>query len=137
MRDTSGHIVFRLVAGVIVVAAFLMIGIAGGDGFNPSNLLEFFGWFLGPAAIACLAGWRRDPVAARLIYLGGIVGAIAVAWAAGAVGVEPGADPAMRSSYHMMLILIAAGITAVVGFAAVVVGYWLGRRLVKWRHRPT
>jgi hypothetical protein len=137
MPDTPGHIVFRLAAGVITAAAFLVIGIVGGDGFTPSNGLEFVEWFLGPGAIACLAGWRRDPVAARLIYLGGIVGATAVAWAAGAVGVEPGADPAMRSSYHLMLILIAAGIAAVVGLAAVVAGFWLGRRLAWWRHNPT
>jgi hypothetical protein len=73
--------------------------------------------------------WRRNLVAARLIYLGGIAGASAVAWAAGAVGVEPTADPAMRSSYYAMLIVIAAGVSAVVGFAVVAAGYWLVRRL--------
>jgi hypothetical protein len=120
---------FRLAAGAVTVAAFLVIGLAGGEGFNPNSLPDFLMWFLAPGAVAGLAGWRRDRVAARLIYVGGIVGATAVAWAAGAIGVEPGADPAMRSSYYMMLIVIAAGVSAVVGVAVVAAGYWLGHRL--------
>jgi hypothetical protein len=35
----------------------------------------------------------------------------------------------MRSSYYMMLIVIAAGVSAVVGVAVVAAGYWLGYRL--------
>jgi hypothetical protein len=61
------------------------------------------------------------------VYLGGIVGAAAVAWAAGAPEVEPDADPAMRDAYELMVTVIAAGASAVLGFLGVVAGYSLGR----------
>ena len=71
-----------------------------------------------------MVGYR---VAALVIYLGGIVGATIVAVAAGAVGVEPGADPAMRSSYYGMLVFLAAAVAAVLGLFVVAGGYLVGR----------
>jgi hypothetical protein len=133
MGDAARRVGYPLVAAVLTLASFLIIGIAGGDGFRQRTVLELLAWFIAPAALAFVAGLRRDPIASRLIYLAGIVGAVAVAWAGGAVGVEPGADPAMRSSYFAMLIVIAAGIAAVVGLVVVAAGYWVGRRLVAWR----
>ena len=109
--------------GLITVAAWLVIGTGGG----PLPLAPFFV----AGALACLVGWRRDPVAARVIYVGGIIGAAAVAWAAGPVGVEQGADPAMRSSYYAMLVVIAAGVSAALGAFVVVAGYWLGRLVTR------
>jgi hypothetical protein len=79
------------------------------------------------AALSCLAGWWGDRVAALVIYVGGIVGATTVAVAAGAVGVEPGADPAMRSSYYGMLVFLAAAVAAVLGLFVVAGGYLVGR----------
>jgi hypothetical protein len=35
----------------------------------------------------------------------------------------------MRSSYHMMLVVIAAGIAAILGGLEILAGYWLGRRI--------
>jgi hypothetical protein len=129
MRDAARRVGYPLVAAALTLASFLIMGIAGGDGFRQGTVLELLAWFVAPAALAFVAGLRRDPVASRLVYLAGIVGATAVAWAGGAVGVEPDADPAMRSSYHMMLIVIAAGIAAVVGLVAAAAAYWAGRRV--------
>jgi hypothetical protein len=84
--------------------------------------------YIAIGVLAVLAGWRTDPVAARLIYLGGIVGATAVAWAAGPVGVVAGADPNMRASYYASLIAIAAATSAVLGLLVVWGGYWLARQ---------
>jgi hypothetical protein len=39
----------------------------------------------------------------------------------------------MRASYHAMLVVIAAGIAAVVGLAVVAAGYWVGRRVAASR----
>ena len=124
--NRSRHLGFWLSVGLITVAASLLGGTAG----TSQSLAPF----LVTGALACLAGWRRDPVAARVIYVGGIVGAAAVAWAAGPVGVEPRADPAMRSSYYVMLIVIAAGFSAVLGAGVVVAGYWLGRLATRRRN---
>jgi hypothetical protein len=119
MQPTYRRIGLGLSAGVITVAAWLMIG-TGHDNSYP-------GPYVALAALACLAGWSGDRLAARVIYLGGIVGATAVAVAAGAVGVEPDADPAMRSSYYAMLVIIAAAVAAVIGLLVVAVGYQVGR----------
>ncbi len=120
----------RLLAGLIAVAAWLLFGWASG--------WRYLGGPNGPGAygvapyiaigvLAVLAGRRTDPVAAWLIYVGGIVGATAVAWAAGPVGVAVGADPNMRASYYASLIVIAAAVSAVLGLVVVWGGYWLAR----------
>ena len=124
-----GRTLARGVATAATFGAFLGIGAAGGEGFAPSTLLEFLGWFLVPGVCGVVAGARRDSTMAKLTYLSGIAGATAVAWAAGPVGVLPGADPAMRSSYYAMLVAIAAAVSAVLGSLVVGGGYWLGRRL--------
>ena len=118
-RSWRSRASFWLSAGVITVVAWLVIG-TGHD-----NL--YLGPYVVLAALACLAGWRRDRVAALVIYLGGIIGGTTVAVAAGAVGVEPGADSAMRSSYYAMLVIIAAAVAAVLGLVAVAGGYLVGR----------
>jgi hypothetical protein len=128
MQDTSRRIGLWVCAGVITVAAWLVIG---SDHDN-----AYLGPYVALGALACLAGWRGDRVAALVIYLGGIVGATAVALAAGAVGVEPGADPAMRSSYYAMLVIIAAAVAAVIGLLVVAVSYQVGR-LVRRRQPQT
>lgn len=128
MQDTSRRIGLWVCAGVITVAAWLVIG-SGHDN-------AYLGPYVALGALACLAGWRGDRVAALVIYLGGIVGATAVALAAGAVGVEPGADPAMRSSYYAMLVIIAAAVAAVIGLLVVAVSYQVGR-LVRGRQPQT
>ncbi len=87
----------------------------------------YLGPYLALGALACLAGWWGDRVAALVIYVGGIVGATIVAVSAGAVGVEPGADPAMRSSYYGMLDFLAAAVAAVLGLFVVAGGYLVGR----------
>lgn len=127
----------RVAAIALTLAAFLAIGVAGGRGFSPSSLPEYLLWFLAPAVLAVLSGARRDPIMASLTYLSAIFGAVAVAWAAGPVGVLPGADPAMRSSYYGTLVIIAAGVSAVIGCFVVAGGYWLGRRLAERRHSGT
>ena len=119
MQDGPRHIGLWLAASVTTVATWLLIG-TGHDN-------AYLGPFVTLAVLACAAGWRGDPVAALAIYLGGIVGATAVAWAAGAVGVERGADPAMRSSYHAMLVFLGASVAAVLGSVVVSGGYLLGR----------
>jgi len=119
MQDGPARITLWLAAGVTTVAAWLLIG----TGHNNAYL----GPYVALGALACVAGWRGDRVAAVAIYLGGIIGATAVAWAAGAVGVEPGQDPAMRSSYHAMLVIVALAVSAVLGSVVVGVGYLLGR----------
>jgi hypothetical protein len=116
-----------------MLASFLLLGAAGDAGFRQRTALELLAWFVAPGVLALVAGSRRDPLAARLIYVAGIGAAGAIAWAGGAVGVEPGADPAMRASYHAMLVVIAAGIAAVVGLAVVAAGYWVGRRVAASR----
>lgn len=128
MQDTSRRIGLWVCAGVITVAAWLVIG-SGHDN-------AYLGPYVALGALACLAGWRGDRVAALVIYLGGIVAATAVALAAGAVGVEPGADPAMRSSYYAMLVIIAAAVAAVIGLLVVAVSYQVGR-LVRRRQPQT
>ena len=119
MQVTSRRIGLWLSAGVITVAAWLVIG-SGHDNAYP-------GPYLALGALACLAGWWGDRVAALVICAGGIVGATIVAVAAGAVGVEPGADPAMRSSYYGMLVFLAAAVAAVLGLFVVAGGYLVGR----------
>jgi hypothetical protein len=128
MQDTSRRIGLWLSAGVITGTAWLVIG-SGHDN-------AYLGPYLALGALACLAGWRGDRVAAFVIYLGGIVGATTVALAAGAVGVEPGEDPAMRSSYYAMLVFLAAAVAAVIGLLVVAVGYQVGR-LVRRRQPQT
>jgi hypothetical protein len=118
----------RFLAGLTAVAAWLLFGWtsgwsylgkgAGANGVAP---------YIAMGVLAILAGWRTDPVAAWLIYLGGIIGASAVAWAAGPVGVLPEADPKMRASYYAQLIVIAGAISAVLGLFAVWGPYWLAR----------
>jgi len=136
MQAAARHIAFRLSAGVFVVASWLAIGIGGGLALRTPgrttvhDIVDLFGllaWFVVPGALACLAGWRRDRVAALLICLSGIVGAAVVAWVAGVPEVELGADPAMRSGYQLMVVFIAAGLSALLGSVVVVIGYLLGR----------
>jgi hypothetical protein len=92
----------RLLAGLIAVAAWLLFGwssgwsyLGGPNGPGANGVAPY----IAIGVLAVLAGWRTDPVAAWRIYLGGIVGATAVAWAAGPVGVVAGADPNMRASH--------------------------------------
>ncbi len=119
MHDKSRRIGLWVCAGVITVAATLVIG--------TGHTNDYLGPYVALAALSCLAGWWGDRVAALVIYLGGIVGATIVAVAAGAVGVEPGADPAMRSSYYGMLVFLAATVAAVLGLFVVAGGYLVGR----------
>ena len=127
-RGSSRRTGVRLIAGLIAVAAWLLFGWAAGwtSGLAP---------YIALGVLAVLAGWRADAVAAWLIYLGGIVGAWAVTWAAGPVGVSAGADPNMRAGYHVMLIVIAAASSAVIGLPVVWGAYWLGRRVRG--HKPS
>jgi hypothetical protein len=118
----------RFLAGLIAVAAWLLFGWASGWSYlGGPNGPGAYGVapYIAIGVLAVLAGRWTDPVAAWLIYLGGIVGASAVAWAAGPVGVEAGADPNMRASYYASLIVIAAAISAVLGLLVVWGGYWL------------
>jgi hypothetical protein len=121
----------RLLAGLIAVAAWLLFVWTSGwsylGGPNPPGPYGVAP-YVAIGVLALLAGRWADPVAAWLIYLGGIGGAAVVAWAAGPVGVFPDADPNMRSSYYASLIVIAAGISAVLGGFVVWGVYWLARR---------
>lgn len=130
MQGSSRPMGVRLTAGLIPVAAWLLFGWAAGwsylGGPNGGGGLWGVAPYLALGVLAVLAGWRADPVAAWLIVLGGIIGATAVAWAAGPVGVAAGAD--IRASYYTMLIVIAAAISAVAGLSVVWGGYWLGRQ---------
>jgi hypothetical protein len=126
----------RPLAGLIAVAVWLLFGWASGWSYlGGPNGPGAFGVapYIGIGVLAVLAGRRTDPVAAWLIYLGGIVGATAVAWAAGPVGVAAGADPNMRASYYASLIVIAAAISAVLGLFVVWGGYWLARQSSRGR----
>ena len=125
MQNPSRRIGLALSAGVITVAAWLVIG-TGHDN-------AYLGPYVALAALACLAGWWGDRVVALVIYVGGIAGATIVAVAAGAVGVEPGADPAMRSSYYGMLVFLAAAVAAVLGLVVVAGGYLVGRLVRRLR----
>jgi hypothetical protein len=110
----------RLTAGLITVAAWLLFGWAAGWSYlgGPNEAgASGVAPYIALGVLASLAGWRADPIAAWLIFLGGIIGATAVAWAAGPVGVAAGADPNMRASYYTSLIVIAGAISAVAGFA--------------------
>jgi hypothetical protein len=131
MRGASRTIGIRLTAGLITVATWLLFGWAAGWSYlGGPNGAGAYGVapYIALGVLAVLAGWRADPVAAWLIYLGGIIGATTVAWAAGPVGVEAGADPNMRASYYTSLIVIAAAISAVAGLFVVWGGYGLGRQ---------
>ena len=118
MQYTPRRVGLWVCAGVITVAATLVIG--------TGHTNDYPGPYVALAALACLSGWWGDRVAALVIYLGGIVGGTIVAVAAGAVGVEPGADPAMRSSYYGMLVFLAATVAAVLGLLVVAGGYLVG-----------
>ncbi len=121
----------RLIGGLVAVAAWLLFGWASGWSYlgGPTGAGALaVAPYIALGVLAVLAGWRADPVAARLIYLGGVVGAAVVAWVAGPVGVEAGADPNMRASYFAMLIVMAAAISAVVGLLVVWGGYRLARQ---------
>ena len=131
VRGSSRPTSARLLAGLIAVAAWLLFGWAAGWSYlGGPNGAGAYGVapYIAIGVLAVLAGRRADPVAAWLIYLGGIVGATVVAWAAGPVGVVAGADPNMRASYYASLIVIAAAISAVIGLFVVWGGYWLGRQ---------
>lgn len=133
VRGSSRPTSARFLAVLIAVAAWLLFGWAAGWSYLGSSQPNGAGAYgvapyIAIGVLAVLAGRRADPVAAWLIYLGGIVGATAVAWAAGPVGVVAGADPNMRASYYASLIVIAAAISAVIGLFVVWGGYWLGRQ---------
>ena len=110
---------FWLSAGVITVVAWLVIG-TGHD-----NL--YLGPYVVLGALACLAGWRGDRVAALVIYLGGIVGARTVAWAPGADWYSSAEDPAHRQGYFNLVVTMAGSVAAVLGLLVVVGGYLVGR----------
>ena len=119
----------RLAAGVIAAVAWPLTTTSERIG-DPVVLLPPL-VVLG--VVACLAGWLADRSAAVAAWVGGTVGAAVVVWAAGPVGVLPAEDSAMRSAYHSMLIMVAAGTAAVLGAIAVVGGYLLGRLIVGLR----
>jgi hypothetical protein len=125
MQITSRRVGLWLSTGVITVAVWLVVG-TGHDN-------AYLGPYVVLAALASLAGWWGDRVAALVIYTGGIAGATMVAVAAGAVGVEPSADPAMRSSYYAMLVFLAAAVAAVLGLFVVAGGYLVGRLVRRLR----
>ena len=120
-RSWRSRASFWLSAGVITVVAWLVIGT------GHTNL--YLGPYVALGALACLAGWRGDRVAALVIYLGGIIGATAVAWSAGPVGLRDDGINfiASRSAYLEMLVIIAAAVAAVLGPVAVAGGYLVGR----------
>ena len=119
MQVTSRRVGLWLSAGVITVAAWLVIG-SGHDN-------AYLGPYLALGVLACLAGWRGDRVAALVIYLGGIVGASIVAWAPGADWYSSAEDPAHRLGYFQMYVFLAAAVAAVLGPVAVAGGYLVGR----------
>jgi hypothetical protein len=124
----------RLLAGLIAVAAWLLFGWTSGWSYlgGPKPVGAYgVAPYVAIGVLALLAGRWADRVAAWLVYLGGIAGAAVVAWAAGPVGVFPDADPNMRSSYYASLIVIAAGISAVLGAIVVWGAYWLARRVIR------
>ena len=102
------------------------------DRANNWEVLNRNGEDLLPRRVAALTVHPYIP-GGKVIYLGGIAGATIVAVAAGAVGVEPGADPAMRSSYYGMLIFLAAAVAAVLGLLVVAGGYLVGRLVRRLR----
>ncbi len=121
----------RLTGSLIAVAAWLLLGwLANWSYLGGPKTTWGYGAapYIALGVLAVLAGRRADRVAGWLIYLGGIIGATAVAWAAGPVGVSAGAAPELRAGYFTMLVIIAAGISVVVGLVAVWGGYWLGRQ---------
>jgi hypothetical protein len=84
MRGASRTIGIRLTAGLITVATWLLFGWAAGWSYlGGPNGAGAYGVapYIALGVLAVLAGWRADPVAAWLIYLGGIIGATTVAWA--------------------------------------------------------
>jgi hypothetical protein len=131
MPSTSRAVGVPLTAALIAVAAWLLYGWAAGwrylGGPNEAGALGLAP-YVGLGLLAVLAGRRANPAAAWLILLGGIIGAAAVAWVAGPVGVEAGADPNMRAGYFVSLVVIAGAISAVAGAFVVWAGYFLGRR---------
>ena len=132
MRGSSRPTGIRLIGGLVAVAAWLLFGWASGWSYlgGPTGAGALVvAPYIALGVLAILAGWRADPVAARLIYLGGVVGATVVAWAAGPVGIEAGAAANMRASYFAMLIVVAAAISAVIGLLVVWGGYRLGRQV--------
>ena len=112
---------FWLSAGAITVVAWLVIGT------GHTNL--YLGPYVVLAALACLAGWWGDRVAALVIYLGGIVGATTVAWAPGADWYSSAEDPAHRQGYFEMVVIMAGVVAAVLGLLVVVGGYLVGRAI--------
>ncbi len=137
--STTGGTGVRLAGGLLAVVAWLLVGWAAKWSYlGGPNMTWGYGVapYVALGVLAVLAGRRADRVAALLIYLGGIIGATTLAWVAGPVGVEAGAAPELRAGYFMMLVIIAAGISAVVGLVAVWGGYWLGRQ-TKRDKRPT
>ncbi len=144
LRDAPGQVIFRVGAGVATFASWLALG-AGGQALRTpgragvdgmADLVGLVAWFAAAAALAGLAGWRHDWIAAAAVYLGGIVGAAAVAWAAGVPEVVPGEPSAMRTAYHGMVMMVAAGMSAVLGALVVTAAYGLGRLLGRARGRP-
>ena len=124
----------RLLAALIAVAAWVLFGWTSGWSYLGSQKpVGAYGVapYVAIGVLALLAGRWADRVAAWLVYVGGIAGAAVVAWAAGPVGVFPDADPNMRSSYYASLIVIAAGISAVLGAIVVWGAYWLARRVTR------
>jgi hypothetical protein len=127
------RVALRVGGGLAAFAWWLALGMIGmrlpsrmsvSDG---GDVLGVLAWFTATAALAAVAGWQRDWVMALAVLLGGILGAAVAQWAAGVPEVEPGADPAMRSFYEQMVLIIAAGFAAVVGLLVVVAGYAVGR----------
>jgi len=134
MRRSLPRVPLWLSVGVIAVAVYLVVAMIFADDRRDNHAI--LAPILALGVLACPAGWRRDPVVAYAILIGGTVGATAVAWSAGAVGVESGADPAMRSSYHAMLVFIAAAVTLAGGSLAVLAGYQLGCLVRRVTRRP-
>ena len=125
-RGSFRRIGLWMAVGGIAFAVWLVIAAIVGN--DRASLFTVLAPSLALGVLASFAGWRGDRHAAFAIVVGGIAAAAAIAWAAGAVGVEPGADPAMRSSYHAMLVVIAGATAAIVASLSVATGYVLGRR---------
>jgi hypothetical protein len=117
MRRSLPRVPLWLFAGVIAVAVYLVVAMIFADDRRDYHAIQ--APILALGVLACPAGWRRDPVVAFAILIGGIVGATAVAWSAGPV-----------------IVMIMAAVAAAGGSLTVSAGYLLGRLVRRVTRRP-